>query len=226
MAVQGPPLRALPVSPCLHEGCRGRPCPVTESGHQDPQLSRRLAHSGLVSRECVRSQGPGAPAPQPVGALGQLGKEQTLPCAENLFSRVELDSVFMMARLTDEHAQSVLNCLSSFRGRTVVPLKQFQGLLGHMASAATVMLLGLLHMRLLQHWFYSRVPRWVWRHGTLRVNITQECRRFFSPWTDLAFLRANVPTYCCHNRCFQHGLGRNMQHAGSFEALDCFGTCI
>ncbi len=85
MAVQGPPLRALPVP--LHEGRGGRPCPVTGSGHQDPQLSRRLAHSGPVPRTVVRSQGPGAPAPQPVGASGQLGKEQALPCAENLFSR-------------------------------------------------------------------------------------------------------------------------------------------
>ncbi len=32
----------------------------------------------------------------------------------------------MTAHLTDERTQSVLNCLSSFRGRTVVPLKQFQ----------------------------------------------------------------------------------------------------
>ncbi len=40
MAVQGPPLRALPVSPCVHEGCRGRPYPVTGSGRQDPQLPR------------------------------------------------------------------------------------------------------------------------------------------------------------------------------------------
>ncbi len=32
-------------------------------------------------------QGPGAPAPQPVGASGQLGKEQALPCAEKLFSQ-------------------------------------------------------------------------------------------------------------------------------------------
>ncbi len=87
MAVQGPPLRAFPVSPCLHEGRRGCPCPVTGSGHQDPQLSRRLAHSGPVPRTVVRSQGSGATAPQPVGASGQLGKEQALPCAENLFSR-------------------------------------------------------------------------------------------------------------------------------------------
>ncbi len=35
----------------------------------------------------MRSQGPGAPATQPVGASGQLGKEQALPSAENTFSR-------------------------------------------------------------------------------------------------------------------------------------------
>ncbi len=40
-AVQGPPLRTLPVSPCVHEGCRRRPYPVTGSGRQDPQLPRR-----------------------------------------------------------------------------------------------------------------------------------------------------------------------------------------
>ncbi len=34
----------------------------------------------------MRSQGSGASAPQPVGASGQLGKEQALPCADNLFS--------------------------------------------------------------------------------------------------------------------------------------------
>ncbi len=87
MAVQGPPLRALPVSPCVHEGCRGRPYPVMGSGRQDPQLPRRLAYSSPIQRAVGRSQGLGAPAPQPVGASGQLGKEQALPCAENLFSR-------------------------------------------------------------------------------------------------------------------------------------------
>ncbi len=99
----------------------------------------------------------------------------------------------MTARLTEERAQAVLNCLSSFRGRNVVPLKQFQRLLGHMASAAAVTPLGLLHMRPLQHWLHSRVPRWAWRRGTLRVGISQQCRRSLSPWTDLAFLRAGVP---------------------------------
>ncbi len=44
MAVQGPPLRALSVSPCAHEGRRRRPYPVTGGGCQDPQLPRRLAY--------------------------------------------------------------------------------------------------------------------------------------------------------------------------------------
>ncbi len=35
----------------------------------------------------MRSQGPGAPAPQPVGASCKLEKELALPCADNLFSR-------------------------------------------------------------------------------------------------------------------------------------------
>ncbi len=35
----------------------------------------------------MRTQGHGALAPQPVGPSGQLGKEQTLPGAEDLFSR-------------------------------------------------------------------------------------------------------------------------------------------
>ncbi len=48
----------------------------------------------------------------------------------------------------------------------------------------------LLHMRPLQHWLHSRVPRLAWRRGTLRVSITQQCRRSLSPWMDLAFLRA------------------------------------
>ncbi len=131
--------------------------------------------------------------------LSQLGlrvnweKSKLSPVQRISFLGVELDSVSMMACLTEERAQAVLNCLSSFRGRNVVPLKQFQRLLGNMASAAAVTPLGLLHMRPLQHWLHSRVPRWAWHRGTLRVGITQQCRRSLSPWTDLAFLRAVAP---------------------------------
>ncbi len=63
MVVQGPPPRALPVSPCLYEGRRGRPYLATGSGRKGPQLPRRLAYFGQIQRAVVRSQGLGASAP-------------------------------------------------------------------------------------------------------------------------------------------------------------------
>ncbi len=229
MAVQGPPLRALRVSPCVHEGRRRRPYPVTGDGCQDPQLPRRLAYPSPIQRAVGRSQGLGAPA---TGLQVNWEKSKLSPVQRISFLGVELDSVSMTARLTEEGAQAVLNCLSSFRGRNVVPLKLFQRLLGHMASAAAVMPLGLLHMRPLQHWLHSRVPRWAWRHGTLRVGITQQCRRSLRPWTDLAFLRAGVPLLPILPLLSQqmpparagvlHATGR--QPRGSGQGPDCFGT--
>ncbi len=81
----------------------------------------------------------------------------------------------------------------SLQRKRAVPLKHFQRLLGHMASSAAIPPHGLLHMRPLQRWLHDRVPRWAWRHGTYRVSLTPSCRRTFSPWSDLAFLRAGVP---------------------------------
>ncbi len=87
ISVQGPALRAVPVAPCLHESCGGSPCSHERTGCSHSQLPRRLAHTGSVSGQVVRTQGLGAFTPQPVGPSGQLGKEQTLPDAEDLFSR-------------------------------------------------------------------------------------------------------------------------------------------
>ncbi len=63
MAVQGPPLRALPVSLYVHEGCRRRSYPVTGGGHQDPQLPRWLAYPSPIQRAVGQSQGLGASTP-------------------------------------------------------------------------------------------------------------------------------------------------------------------
>ncbi len=189
----GPALRAVPIAPCLHESSGGSPCSLERTGRAHSQLPRRLAHTGSVSGSVMRTQGFGALAPQPVGPSGQLGKEQTLADAEDLFSRYGVWIVNQTARLTQERAQSVLNCLNTFKNRTAAPLKQFQRLLGHMAAAAAVTPLGLLHMRPLQHWLHGRVPRWAWQSGTLRVQVTPACRQTFTPWSDLSFLRAGVP---------------------------------
>ncbi|KAL0195088.1 hypothetical protein M9458_008660, partial [Cirrhinus mrigala] len=105
-------------------------------------------------------------------------KSKLSPVQSISFLGMELDSVNMTARLTNERVQSMLNCLKLFRHKTAVPLKYFQRLLGHMAAAAAVTPLGLLHMRPFQRWLHDRIPR---------------CRLLFSPWSDPAFLRAGVP---------------------------------
>ncbi|KAL0199156.1 hypothetical protein M9458_007696, partial [Cirrhinus mrigala] len=103
------------------------------------------------------------------------------------FLGVILDLVSMKACLSPERAQSVLRCVATLRcGSTV------QRLLGHMASSAAVTPLGLMHMRPLQHWLHTRVPRQAWHRGTFRVNITPACRETLSPWTDIVFLRSGV----------------------------------
>ncbi len=62
-------------------------CSLERTGCVHSQLPRPLAHTGSVSGSVMRTQGFGALTPQPVGPSGQLGKEQTLPDAEDLFSR-------------------------------------------------------------------------------------------------------------------------------------------
>ncbi len=83
----GPALRAVPVAPCLHESSGGSPCSPERTGRAHSQLPRRLAYTSSVVGPVMRTQVQGALAPQPVGPSGQLGKEQTLPGAEDLFSR-------------------------------------------------------------------------------------------------------------------------------------------
>ena len=120
-------------------------------------------------------------------------KSKLLPTQRISFLGMELDSVEQTARLIEERARSVLACLNTFKSRAAVPLKLFQRLLGHMAAAAALTPLGLLHMRPLQHWLYGRVPRWAWKRGTHQVQVTPACRQTLTPWSDLAFLRAGVP---------------------------------
>ncbi len=130
--------------------------------------------------------------------LSQLGlrvnweKSKLSPMQKISFLGMELDSVNQTARLMQERAQSVLNCLNMFKSRTAPPLKQFQRLLGHKAAAAAVTPLGLLHMRPLQHWLHGRVPRWAWQCGRLWVRVTAYSQTF-TLWSDLSFLWARVP---------------------------------
>ncbi len=226
MAVQGPPLRALPVSPCVHEGCRGRPYPVTGSGRQDPQLPRRLAYSRPIQRAVGRSQGLGAPAPQPVGASGQLGKEQALPCAENLFSRCgvrlgEYDGTPHGG--TCPSSAELPEFLQRQECGTTETVSEAPGAYGirscshaaRIASYETTSALATLpgpEVGMAPRYTASRYLPAV---SPLPQPLDRPCLS-----TGRGAPRTSVPAYCCHNRCLQHGLGRYMQRAGSLGALD------
>ncbi len=226
MAVQGPPLRALPVSPCVHEGCRGRPYPVTGSGRQDPQLPRRLAYSSPIQRAVGRSQGLGAPAPQPVGASGQLGKEQALPCAENLFSRCgvrlcEYDGTPHGG--TCPSSAELPEFLQRQECGTTETVSEAPGAYGicscsHAARIASYETTSALAT--LPGPEVGMAPRYTAsRYLPAVLPLPQPLDR---PCLSMGrgALRTSVPAYCCHNRCLQHGLGCYMQRAGSLWALD------
>ncbi len=232
MAVQGPPLRALPVSPCVHEGCRGRPYPVTGSGCQDPQLPQRLAYSSPIQRAVGRSQGLGAPAPQPVGASGQLGKEQALPCAENLFS---LCGVRLGEYDGTPHGGTCPSSaeLPEFLQRqecgTTETVSEAPGAYGirscshaaRIASYETTSALATLpgpEVGMAPRYTASRYLPTV---SPLPQPLDRPCLS-----TGRGAPRTSVPAYCCHNRCLQHGLGRYMQRAGSLGTLDRAPTAL
>ncbi len=232
MAVQGPPLRALPVSPCVHEGCRGCPYPVTGSGRQDPQLPRRLAYSSPIQRAVGRSQGLGAPAPQPVGASGQLGKEQALPCAENLFSRCgvrlgEYDGTPHGG--TCPSSAELPEFLQRQECGTTETVSEAPGAYGirscshaaRIASYETTSALATLpgpEVGMAPRYTASRYLPAV---SPLPQPLDRPCLS-----TGWGAPRTSVPAYCCHNRCLQHGLGRYMQWAGSLGALDRAPTAL
>ncbi len=150
----------------------------------------------------MRTQGFGALAPQPVGPSGQLGKEQTLEDAEDLFSQYGVG--FGRSCLTQERAQSVFNCLNTFKSSTAVPLNQFQRLLGHMRPP--------------QHWPHGRVPRWAWQRGTG----SESHRSAAKPSPPGTGLQA-----CCGlHGCLHHRLGGHVQRACSVGSLDGSPTAL
>ncbi len=107
ISVQGPPLRAVPVASCLHQGLGGSPCSIKGSRHS---RSHYYLDDWLilapVSSAVVRTQGHGAQPPQAGWGFGSTGKRANSPlCRGSLFS------AWSWTRSTSQHVSqwSVLN---------------------------------------------------------------------------------------------------------------------
>ncbi len=226
ISVQSPPLRAIPVASCLHQGRGGSPCSIKGSRHSRSQLPRRLAHVGPVSSFVVRTQGHGAQPPQPVGASGQLGKEQTLPCAEDLFSRYGVG-------LGQPHSTSLSGACSvdaelpgvfpAQEGGSTETFSEAPGAYGirsrcHAARIASYETTSALASR------PGPEMGMATRHvpGLSYPVLPSDLRPVVGSCFSLGrgSPRASIQACCCVNRCLCHGLGSHVQRACSCRALD------
>ncbi len=229
----GPALRAVPIAPCLHESSGGSPCSLERTGHAHSQLPRGLAHTGSVSGSVMRTQGLVLTHLSQLGLRVNWEKSKLLPM--QMISFLGMEFGFGQSD-SAPHAGTRSVCVELLEHikeqAEFETLKQFQRLLGHMAAAAAVTPLGLLHMRPLQHWLYGRVPRWAWQSGMLRVQVTPACRQTFTPWSDHSFLRAGVPleqvsrhAVVCTDASAK-GWGGHVQRACSVGGLDGSPTAL
>ncbi len=115
------------------------------------------------------------------------------PSQSILYLGVCIDSLEMRARLSRERVAAILSYLRHFREGSFVHLKEFQRLLGLMASASAVCHLGLLHMRPLQLWLKTRVPWTAWTSGRLSIAVTRGCIEALAPWRNPNFFSRGVP---------------------------------
>ncbi|XP_073781587.1 uncharacterized protein [Danio rerio] len=145
-------------------------------------------------------------------------KSKLAPVQRISFLGMELDSITMVAHLSEERARLLLNCLRELDSKLVVPLKFFQRLLGHMASAAAVTPLGLLHETTSALASRSGPQTRMARGHTPGLGYCavsprpQPLERPLVP-TGRCASRTGVQPCCCFNRRFQHGLGGRVSRA-------------
>ncbi len=219
-AYQYKALRAIPVASCLHQGRRSSPCTVKGSRHSYPQLPRRLAHP------VVRTQGYGAQSPQPVGTSGQPGKEQTLPYAEDLFSRHGVG-------LGQPHSTSLRGACSvnaempgvspAQEGGSTETFSEAPGAYGilsryHAARIASYETASALAPRPSPE--VGMAPRHI--PGLTHPVLPSHLQPMVGPClsSGRSSPRASIQACCCFNRRLCHGLGGHVQRARSHGALD------
>ncbi len=197
------------------------------------QSYRDTGHPCICVRgSCMSVQDPAFRASQPVGFSGQLGKEQTHANADDIFSRHGVG--FGQPDSTPHPGTCSVGAElpQDFIRQDGGPTETLSEAPGAYGCSCGEVPPGLLHMRPLQHWLHGRVPRWAWKRGTHRVQITPACRKTFSPWSDPSFLQAGVPLeqVSRHAVVFTDasatGWGGHVQRAHSVRGLDGSPTAL
>ncbi len=161
----------------------------------------------------MRTQGYGAQSPQPVGASGQLGKEKTLPYAEDLFSRhgVGLDQPHSTSlnRACSVNAE-MPGVFPAQEGGSTETLSEAPGAYGirsccHTARIASYETASALASRPGPE--MGMAPRHIpgLSHPVLPPHLQPMVRPCFS--SGRSSPRASIQACCCFDRCLYHGLG-------------------
>ena len=117
-------------------------------------------------------------------------KSVLVPSQQTTFIGISLDSVTLMARLSQDRINSFLACVQSFRAGRQVQYKLCMQATGLMASAIHLIRLGRLHMRPFQRWVRSlRIPP---TQGKRMVQVPQGAVDTLRPWSNAAFLSQGV----------------------------------
>ncbi len=165
-------------------------------------------------------------------ASGQLGKEQALPCADNLFSRCgvrlgEYDGTPHGG--TCPSSAELPEFLQRQECGTTETVSEAPGAYGirscshaaRIASYETTSALATLPGPEVGMVLRYTASRYLPAVSPLPQPLDRPCLS-----TGRGAPRTSVPAYCCHNRCLQHGLWRYMQRAGSLGALDRAPTAL
>ncbi|GAA6064854.1 uncharacterized protein LOC113526632, partial [Tachysurus ichikawai] len=115
------------------------------------------------------------------------GKSVLSPAQRTTFLGVIWDSARMQARLSPARVVVILDSVGRVREGQPLSVKQFQRLLGLMAVASSIILLGLLHMRPLQWWLRGR--GFSLRGNPYRsIRVSRRALRALDVWKDRTFL--------------------------------------
>ncbi len=166
-------------------------------------------------------------------AFGSTGKRaNSCRCRGSLFSVWSLDSVNQTVHLTQERAQSVLNCLNTFKNRTAAPLKQvseapgaYGGCSGgHTAGAAPYETASTLAPRPSPEVGVAERHAAGPSHSSLPPNLHPVVRPFISSGRSAP--GTGLQAHCGLHGCLRQGLGGHVQRACSVGGLDGSPTAL
>ncbi|XDV15041.1 hypothetical protein PO909_015189 [Leuciscus waleckii] len=148
-----------------------------------------------------------------LGFKVNASKNNLTPSQNVFFLGLELNSVSLRARLSQERVRSLMNCLTQFREGARVQYRTCLRLQGLMASSIQVVPLGLLRMRAFTKWVLSLHFSPI-RDLCRSVTVTRACSAALRHWESENFTLGEPPwdgydAESCDDRCVLNRLGNH-----------------